>query len=196
NPPERLLRKYMQDRRHTSLARYYATGEWVDATCGELIDHLDKADVSDNTMIVYVTDNGWIQRTPDVSVPPGWRPSFAPKSKQSPNDGGTRTPIMVCWPKKIQPAERSEVVSSIDLVPTMLKAAGADVPEELPGIDLLPVINNEKPLGRDAIFGESFAHDIADVDNPQASLLYRWVIEGKWKLLLTYDGKLNRYKVV
>ena len=196
NPPERLLKKYRKEGRHVSLAKYYAMCDWFDETCGQLIDHLETAGVTDNTMIVYVTDNGWIQRTPDIHVPEGWRPSFAPKSKQSPNDGGTRTPIMVSWPKTIKPSERDEVVSSIDLVPTMLKAAGADVPGELPGIDLLPVINNEKPLGRDALFGESFAHDIADVDNPQASLLYRWVIEGKWKLLLTYDGKLNRYKAV
>jgi uncharacterized sulfatase len=195
-PPKRLLKKYSKDGRHVSLAKYYAMCDWFDETCGELMDHLDTAGVTDNTMIVYVTDNGWIQRTPDVQVPEGWRPSFAPKSKQSPNDGGTRTPIMVCWPGTIKPSERGEVVSSIDLVPTLLKAAGAEVPDQLPGIDLLPVINNEKPLGRDALFGESFAHDIEDVDNPQASLLYRWVIEGKWKLLLTYDGQLNRYKVV
>lgn len=193
NPPERLLKKYQKEGRHESLAKYYAMCDWFDETCGTLIDHLDKAGVADNTMIVYVTDNGWIQRTPDVNVPKGWKSSFAPKSKQSPYDGGTRTPIMVCWPGKIQPSEQSEVVSSIDLVPTMLKAAGADVPANLPGIDLLPVITGEKPLGREEIFGESFAHDVADVDNPEASLLYRWVIQGKWKLLLTYDGKVNRY---
>ncbi len=34
---------------------------------------------------------------------------------------------------------------------------------------------------------------MANLDNPEDSLLYRWVIEGKWKLLLTYDGKLGRY---
>ena len=49
---------------------------------------------------------------------------------------------------------------------------------------------------RDTLFGESFAHDIADIENPQASLLYRWVIQEHNKLLLTYDGKVNRYKPV
>lgn len=193
NPPKRLLDKYRQDGRDVSLAKYYAMCEWFDETCGTLIDHLDKSGVTDNTMIVYVTDNGWIQRTPDVAVPDGWRSSFAPKSKQSPYDGGTRTPIMVSWPGKIEPSDRPEIVSSIDLVPTMLKAAGAEVPANLPGVDLLPVVTGEKTLDREEIFGESFAHDVADVDNPEASLLYRWVIRGKWKLLLTYDGKVNRY---
>lgn len=193
NPPERILKKYRQDGRDISLAKYYAMCEWFDETCGTLMDHLKESGVAENTMIVYVTDNGWIQRTPDTTVPAGWKTSFAPKSKQSPNEGGTRTPIMVSWPGRIQPSDRPEVVSSIDLVPTMLKAAGAEVPANLPGIDLLPVVTGQKPLGRDHLFGESFAHDVADIDNPEASLLYRWVIQGKWKLLLTYDGKVNSY---
>ncbi|MCR9120065.1 MAG: sulfatase, partial [bacterium] len=41
---------------------------------------------------------------------------------------------------------------------------------------------------------ESFAHDIADIEDPEASLLFRWCIQGKWKLLLTYDGEVNRYQ--
>lgn len=196
NPPERILQKYQKEGRDTSLAKYYAMCDWFDETCGQLIDHIDAAGVSDNTMIVYVTDNGWIQRTPDTTVPAGWKTSFAPRSKQSPYEGGTRTPIMVCWPGHVPPGERSEIVSSIDLVPTMLNAAGANVPQILPGIDLLPIVKGEKELNRDYLFGESFAHDVADIDNPQETLLYRWVIAGKWKLLLTYDGKVNRYKPV
>ena len=44
------------------------------------------------------------------------------------------------------------------------------------------------------MFGEGFAHDIADIKTPEATLLYRWTIKGPWKLLLTYDGEVNRYK--
>lgn len=196
NPPERILKKYREPGRHLALAKYYAMCEWFDETCGELVDHLDSAGVAENTIVVYVTDNGWVQRTPDVKVPDGWKPSFAPRSKQSPYDGGTRTPIMICWPDRIEPSDRPEVVSSIDLAPTLLTAAGVTVSENLPGVDLLPVVCENQELDRKRIFGESFAHDVAEIDNPQASLLYRWVIEGKWKLLLTYDGTTNRYKAV
>ena len=45
---------------------------------------------------------------------------------------------------------------------------------------------------RDTLFGEGFAHDIADVDDPAASLLYRWCIEGRWKLVVTHTGRLGR----
>ena len=55
-------------------------------------------------------------------------------------------------------------------------------------------LEKNQPIKRTHIFGESFAHDIADIEKPEASLLFRWCIEGKWKLLLTYDGEVNRYK--
>jgi uncharacterized sulfatase len=160
--------------------------EWFDETCGELLGHLDKKGVRENTLVVYVTDNGWIQD-------PGG-PGYAPRSKQTPYEGGIRTPILFSWPGKLQPADRPELVSSIDLVPTILAAAGARTAGDLPGLNLLPDLETGKKIDRDAIFGEGFAHDIADIDKPEASLLYRWCIEGKWKLLLTYDGEVNRYQ--
>lgn len=96
NPPERILEKYQEPGRPAALAKYYAMCEWFDETCGQLISHLQDSGVYENTLIVYVTDNGWIQRTPEMELPEGWRPSFAPRSKQSPYEGGTRTPIMLC----------------------------------------------------------------------------------------------------
>ena len=82
---------------------------------------------------------------------------------------------------------------SIDLFPTILAAAGAEIPGELPGLNLLPHLEAGTEIQRTSIFGEGFAHDIADISSPEASLLYRWCIEGRWKLILTYDGEVNRY---
>ncbi|MCB9924611.1 MAG: sulfatase [Planctomycetaceae bacterium] len=193
NPPERILKKYVTADRPEALAKYYAMCDWFDETCGELLDHLNEKGIRDNTLIVYVTDNGWIQRTPDTKVPEGWNQSFAPKSKQSPNEGGVRTPIMFSWRGKFAPGRRSDLVSSIDIVPTMLGAVGADIPSDLPGLDLTASLQEGKEIKRNAIFGESFAHDVADVEDPEASLVYRWCISGHWKLLLTYDGATGRY---
>jgi uncharacterized sulfatase len=78
----------------------------------------------------------------------------------------------------------------------MLAAAGAKIPNNLPGLNLLSAVRDGKPIERDTIFGETCAHDIVDIDKPEASLLYRWCIEGRWKLLLTYDGPVNRYPAV
>ena len=186
NPPARLFEKYNKDGRSPSVARYYAMCEWFDETCGELLNHIDKKRIRKNTLVVYVTDNGWIQN-------PKGR-GYAPRSKQTPYEGGIRTPIMFSWPAAIQPRTRDELVSSIDLVPTILSAAGARIPQDLPGLNLLPTLRKGQEIKREAIFGEGFAHDIADIEKPEASLLFRWCIKGKWKLLLTYDGEVNRYK--
>jgi len=191
NPPSRLLDKYLQaaddngEKLAPSVAAYYAMCEWFDETCGELLAMLDDQGLRDNTLVVFVTDNGWIQD-------PVGR-GYAPRSKQTPYEGGIRTPILFSWPDRWVPAERDETISSIDIVPTLLAAAGADTPADLPGLNLVPYLDDGRPIPRDAIFGEGFAHDIADVENPEASLLYRWCIEGPWKLLLTYDGEVNRY---
>jgi uncharacterized sulfatase len=90
--------------------------------------------------------------------------------------------------------ERPGLCSSIDIAPTILAAAGVAVPKSLPGLNLLPSLLEGSPIERNVIFGESFAHDIADIQDPRASLLYRWVIQDQMKLLLTYNGRTGRMK--
>lgn len=186
-PPQRLFDKYKAKGIESDhVARYYAMVEWFDETCGQLLGRLDEKGLTENTLVVYVADNGWIQD------PNGQ--GYAPKSKQSANDGGTRQPILFSWPGRIQPGDRKEqLCSSVDIVPTALAAAGVAIPENLPGLNLLPILESGAATSRQEVFGETFAHDVADIDDPEATLLYRWVIDGKWKLLLTYDGKLGRY---
>ena len=195
DPPARLLEKYLAPERPIELSRYYAMCEWFDETVGELLGHLDEKGHRQDTLVVFVTDNGWIQRTPKTEVPPGWELAFAPRSKQSPYDGGTRTPVILRWPGVIEPARYETPVSSIDLAPTILAATGTAVPPGMTGVNLLDIVRGAS-IGREAIFGEGFAHDIADIDDAQKSLLYRWCIEGRFKLLLTDDGQVGRYQVV
>ena len=137
----------------------------------------------ENTLIYYVCDNGWIQQVKSKSVAAG--------SKQSPMEGGVRTPIMFSWPGQLKPSEREELVSSIDLFPTILHAANIEVPQNLPGLDLWDELTEEKPIDRNIIFGEAYGHDIIDKDNPEASLGYLWCIQDEWKLILSYDGSLE-----
>ncbi|MEM9345520.1 MAG: sulfatase [Planctomycetota bacterium] len=186
NPPDRLFNKYKAEGRPMTVGRYYAMVDWFDETIGDLMQTLESKGVYSNTLVIYVTDNGWIQN------PKGG--GYAPRSKRSPNEGGTRTPIMYRWPGQIPPQDRPELATSIDIYPTILAAAGVEVPDDLPGLNLLPQLTEEQPIDRDTIFGESFAHDIADIQNPEASLLYRWVIQGHMKLLLTYDGIAGQMK--
>lgn len=186
NPPERILKNYQRLNLPEPVAKYYAMCDWFDETCGQLLDYIDGADVRQNTVVIYVTDNGWVQ-DPNSS-------RYAPRSKQTAYEGGVRTPILFSWPAKFAPEKRKELVSSIDLFPTIAAIAGIKPQSDLPGINLLPAIKSGKAIEREEIYGESFAHDIVDVNDPTKSLVYRWCIRGKWKLLLTYDGEVNRYK--
>lgn len=184
NPPKRILKKYQQAGRPKSIANYFAMCDWFDETCGQLLDQLDKKGITKNTLVIFVSDNGWIQNPT--------RSTYGTRSKRSPHEGGVRTPILFRWPGKIAPANRPELCTSLDIVPTILAAAGVAIPKHLAGLNLLSNLQNGTPIERQAIFGEAFAHDVADIENPEASLLHRWVIRGYSKLILTYDGDPGR----
>ncbi len=186
-PPERIYKKYQGKGLSESIAKYYAMIEWFDETNGQLLDHLEKTGQKDNTLIVYVSDNGWLAN-------PSRTNGFLPRSKQSPGESGVRTPIMYSLPSQFSPQMRNEATSSIDIVPTILGAAGIEVPANLPGENLFSNMKNQTKIERDTIFGEGFAHDMVDLDKPESSLMYRWVIDGKWKLILSYDGKNISYQ--
>ncbi len=172
-PPERLLAKYLDVAPSPLVAKYWAMIEWFDETCGELLDHLDARNVADDTLVVFLADNGWIQ-DPE-------RPRYAPRSKLSSQDGGLRTPIIARWPGHVKPREVSRPVSSIDVAPTILAAAGVTPAAEMSGVNLL----DEKAVAdRPAVFGEIYKHDVADLDRPAAGLRYRWAVAGDWKLVL------------
>lgn len=175
NPPERLLKKYRAEGKSVHIAKYQAMCEWFDETCGQLLDHLREKDLEDDTLIVFVTDNGWIQR-------PNAR-GYAKRSKRSPYEGGVRTPILVSWPGRIEPGERNDLASSVDLAPTILRACGVDVPAAMSGRDL-----RDPKTDRGEVYGETFAHDVADLERPTKSLQTRWMIRDGWKLIVPHGA--------
>lgn len=176
NPPERLLKKYAKEGVPSGIAKYHAMCEWFDEACGELLVMLEERGLTKNTLVLFAADNGWIQNENG--------PGFAPKSKRSPYDGGLRTPIILRWPGRIKPMrDETTPVLTLDFVPTALAACGVKSAEELPGINLMEVCERRR-TNRSAIFGEIFRHDAADLDNPAASLLYRWGLEGDWKIIV------------
>jgi uncharacterized sulfatase len=179
-PPKHLAEKYLSKGLTKSVANYYAMCDWFDETCGQVVEVLERNKIKENTLIVYVCDNGWIQNVENKG--------YAAKSKRSPFEAGIRTPIFFSWPDKYKATDRGELCSSIDIVPTILSAAGARIPKDLPGLNLDPLLRSGNKINRDHLFGETFSHDIQDINDPEETLLYRWCIKNQWKLLLSYDG--------
>ena len=174
DPPERLLARY-EALASPEVARYWAMVEWFDETVGQLLAHLDDAGLSDDTLVVYLADNGWMPN-PETGGPAARR-----RSKASPYDAGLRTPILLRWPGRIPPGRSDALATSIDLVPTVLHAVGLRPSPELPGIDLL---DEHALAARERIFGACFTHHAVDLDEPGRSLRWRWVIQGSWKLIV------------
>jgi arylsulfatase A-like enzyme len=168
-----LLERYRGKAPTLEVAKYWAMCHWFDETCGRLLDFLDEKKLSNDTMVISLADNGWIQ-DPNAD-------NFAPRSKQSPYDGGIRTPIVIRWPRMIRPRTSDRLAISLDLAPTILAAADLKPTAEMPGINLLDQTAVER---RQAIFGEIFTHDAVDIRRPASSLRFRWAVEGDWKLIV------------
>lgn len=101
---------------------------------------------------------------------------------------------MVSWPEKIE-AKRSEALaSSLDIMPTVLRACGIEPPENIPGIDLL---DEQARTNRQAVFGGAWSTHNANPGDPQSTLQYRWCVTKKWKLLLRHHGlETTRYRTL
>jgi len=171
NPPQHLFEKYKKKTDSEHLAKYWAMIEWFDETCGQLFDLIEEKGLTDNTLFVYVCDNGWRQN-PDKS-------GYMSDSKRAPYDMGIRTPIMYKWAGKITPKmDNKTVVSSIDMIPTVLDILNIKKPDNLPGISVLDTVALNKRKG---IFGEVYAHDFDTIEN---SMFYNMAIFPPYKIIV------------
>lgn len=193
NPPERLLASYLNKTLGLSegAAKYYAMIEWFDETCGDLLRHLDERGLRENTLVVYVCDNGW--RAADAAsapLPREWWNDYAPKSKGSPYEAGVRTPILFSLPGKLEPRREMGFASSIDIFPTIASLCGFGIPERLSGFDLTAT-------QRDQLVGSAYSIHNMTPGEPFDTLQYGWLREGDWKFLLRHDGTDDtRYRTV
>ncbi|MBC8354053.1 MAG: sulfatase-like hydrolase/transferase [Planctomycetes bacterium] len=167
---------------------YYAAITQFDDTVGHLVQSLEKRGLARNTVFLFVVDNGW---EPDPSRYMASRSEWdhTKRSKRAPFDYGLRTPILVRWDGQTKPSTHKELVSSIDVVPTLLSACGLeDADIELPGIDLMPSACGAGKLDVErTIFGEIYPGDATKLGRPASDVAYRWVRQGDLKLITTHD---------
>ena len=195
NPPRRLLDKYAMDDAPTDVTRYYAMCEWFDETCGELLEHLENKGIADNTVVLYICDNGWAAASTNADDPNQklWK-GFALRSKGSPYENGIRTPIMIAWPGRLKPERTQHLAHAIDLFPTIAAATGVEAPKSLPGVNLLDAKARKR---RTQVFGVTHSIFNMTVGDPDETQQYLWCVEDEWKLLVRYPGKdATRYRNV
>jgi arylsulfatase A-like enzyme len=194
-PPLRLLEKHQSPGRADDVAKYHAMCEWFDETCGELLGHVESKGLSENTVVLYICDNGWVAASAnkDDANQKDWK-GYALRSKGSPYDNGIRTPIMVSWPGRISPSRAPEFAHTIDFFPTIAAIAGLKAPDGLPGISLLDEAARKR---RDAVFGVTHSIHNMTPGDPDGTLQYLWCVEDEWKLIVRHQGKdTTRYRNV
>ncbi len=107
----------------------------VDEGVGKILDTLDELDLADNTIVVYTSDQGWYLGEH------GWC------DKRWMYEESFRTPMLIRWPNAIKPATTSTALAqNLDFAPTFLAAAGVDIPDDMQGISLLPMLTAEDGL--------------------------------------------------
>ena len=129
------------------LRQYYDEIGRLDSYVGQVVAELDRQHATDNTLIVFISDNG--------------RPF--PRDKTTLYEGGIKTPWIVKWPNQIKPGSTSKsLVSTVDLAPTFLELAGLNDGDALDGVSLAPIFADADAIVRKYVFAEDHWHDYED----------------------------------
>ena len=123
----------------------------MDRSIGRVLDRLDKHGIAENTIVVFMNDNGGGGST---GLHAGHSRNYANNKplrghKFDVLEGGLRVPLIIRWPKRAPSGKvYREMVSSTDVFPTLVAGAGLEMPKGQPadGVDLLPFINGKNTI--------------------------------------------------
>jgi arylsulfatase A-like enzyme len=125
--------RYMRD--------YLSTAASLDRNIGRTLNYLDEKGLTENTIVIYLSDQGFYMGEH------GWF------DKRFMYEESFRTPMVMRYPGKVKPGTVSDrLVMNLDIAPTLLEAARVNIPKEMQGTSMLPVLTNKDNTGRDALY--------------------------------------------
>jgi arylsulfatase A-like enzyme len=170
--------------------RYFRLVYGIDVAIGRIREELQRLGIADNTIIIYASDNGYFLGSKGL------------KGKDLLYEESLRMPLLVLDPRVAAEHRRGrrirELVSSLDLAPTMLELAGVTIPKVMQGRSLVPLLQGQTPEDwRDTIFAENyfssfylpaweFAGDLRPMVE-QRSARSRCVRSDRYKYLIYYE---------
>ena len=162
-----------KDRRESFLRKEHlslAMEAWLDDGIGKLEEKLRDKGVHEDTLFVFVIDNGW---------------SNGSVSKGSPFEKGVRTPLFFSWPAEIRGGQRFDcLTSTLDIYPTILDYAGAKTPDSAAGNNLRPIIDGKKTTNRKRLFGAIYPAFVTETDErPERDIFALYVRDERWKYI-------------
>lgn len=163
-----------EDRRDSFLEKEHvslAMEAWLDDGVGQLYQKLLGKELLEETMFVFVIDNGWCNGL---------------VSKGSPYEKGVRTPVFFTWPGEIPAGQRFDhLTSTLDIYPTILDYAGAGTPDSAAGKNLRPVIDGRVEGNRRRLFGAIYPAFVTEGDErPERDIYALYVRDERWKYIL------------
>lgn len=169
-------------------AVYAAMLKSLDESVGQVLDRLRERGLEQNTIVVFLSDNGGFVGIDSKSGQTVPVTNNAPlrSGKGSCYEGGIRVPLMIRWPGKTHGAsECHQPIVVMDLFPTLLAAAGLQLPADVPydGLDLNPVLSSPTTsLGRESLYFH-YPHYYSTTTPVSA------IRSGQWKLLEYYEDQ-------
>ncbi len=156
NAPDKYYNIYKDKDMTESAKRYYANCTWFDEGVGELVAYLKAKNEFDNTLFVYVNDNGWEQEPHQEFRHDSLRwHNGGDKGKLSVYDQSFRTPIIFSWKDKIASNGRSKaLMHSADIPATILDYLDIDLPEDFFGKSYKALIEDPNKTDRNIIIGK------------------------------------------
>jgi arylsulfatase A len=151
----------------------------MDTGIGEIIDTLERLDLARHTVIIFVSDNGGLERLQSQAPLRG--------GKSMLYEGGIRVPLAIEWPGVIAPGQVSrELVITHDLFSTIMEIAGVPYHKNrVDGVSLIPLLTGESTtLGREAL-NWHYPHYHNDGGVPSGAIRM-----GRYKLIEWYEGAL------
>jgi len=178
--------------RSSSNPIYAAVVESLDRAVGRVLQALDRSGLAQHTLVVFASDHGGYLGTDDEPMSDN---SPLREGKASLYEGGTRIPMIFCWPGRVAQGATTDVpVHQCDLAPTFLAAAGIP-PESIPcvdGRDLTSWLASGKELNPRPFFWH-WPHYRRSMPGPGAAPSSA-ILDGEWKLIEFYeDGRLELY---
>ena len=136
-PPEGLTEEQLTDWKYQRyIKEYLRCVASIDDNVGRLLDYLDEADLTDNTMVIYTSDQGFFLGDH------GWY------DKRFMYEESLRMPFVVSYPQEIEPGSSCDAMAlNVDFAETWLDYAGLPIPDDMQGNSLRPLFNSETPEG-------------------------------------------------
>jgi arylsulfatase A-like enzyme len=156
--PNRYFDKFKAQGLAENVAAFYGMCENIDDNVGRLLAHLDRLKLAEDTIVVFLTDNGGTAGVKLFNA--GMR-----GGKTSVHEGGSRVPLFIRWPSaKWQPHVAKPIVSHIDLFPTLLDLCQVPAPDgpKRDGISLRPLLEQQNPVWPERVL---FTHNPIDEIN-------------------------------